>query len=116
MSRHELLRGMVSLTRSIEGLRRDLRSAARREVLAPIGTASKDSGQKAAPALPAKRNRVLGNKLDVDRVRAIKVRIAQGDRDQAIAADFQIDRSLVGQIRRGRAWANVAVEGAQTNG
>ena len=112
MSRHELLREMVSLTRSIEGLRRDLRSAARREVLAPIASTLVN----AAPAARPSRPKQVGNKLSIDQVAAIKAAIARGQRDRSIAVDFAVDRSMVGRIRRGDAWGDVLATEVMSDG
>lgn len=46
-------------------------------------------------------------RLSPDQVRAIRVRLASGQRDQEIAPDFHVSAGAIALIRRGLSWKNI---------
>ena len=48
-----------------------------------------------------------GCKLTVEKVRVIKARIAAGDLLKAIAADYSVSATAIGDIKQGRRWREV---------
>ena len=58
---------------------------------------------------PPKREPIItrGHKLSIDQVKDLKKRIAKGEKDITIANDFNITRTMVGDIRRGKCWVSV---------
>ena len=59
------------------------------------------------PARAARGARVAGAKLDDEKVRAIKRRLADGASLTTVAAEFNVSKSTASHIRTGRKWGHV---------
>lgn len=54
-----------------------------------------------------RKDRFKGNKITVDQVSLIKIRLRNGESQRSIAKDFSVSFSTIGQIKRELIWVHV---------